>query len=132
MTYNLYDADDQVVDTKATSEDGTVTFFVISFGDYTIVETATSSGYNLLIYPIKVTIPLVLTSGKADEENSDTTQAFYDKDTDSYIFFAMGYDITDDTTFVMPTAGVNNFTAGVLIVLAGVWMMYRRRKGLIK
>ena len=138
VTYKLYDADDQVVDTKTTGEDGTVTFTDIPFGDYTIVETATASGYNLLTDPIKVTIPLVLTSDEADEKDADTTQAFYDKSTDSYIFFAMSYDITDDVTFVMPTAGGNNFAVmalggmGALIVLAGAWMMYRRKKGFVK
>ena len=138
VTYNLYDADDQVVDTKTTGEDGTVTFTDIPFGDYTIVETATASGYNLLTDPINVTIPLVLTSDEADEKNADTTQAFYDKDTDSYIFLAMSYDITDDATFVMPTAGGNNFAVmalggmGALIFLAGAWIMYRRKKGFIR
>lgn len=138
VTYNLYDADDQVVDTKTTGEDGTVTFTDIPFGDYTIVETATASGYNLLTDPINVTIPLVLTSDEADEKNADTTQAFYDQDTDSYIFLAMSYDITDDATFVMPTAGGNNFAVmalggmGALIFLAGAWIMYRRKKGFIR
>lgn len=138
VTYNLYDADDQVVDTKTTGEDGTVTFTDIPFGDYTIVETATASGYNLLTDPINVTIPLVLTSDEADEKNADTTQAFYDQDTDSYIFFAMSYDITDDAIFVMPTAGGNNFAVmafggmGALIFLADAWMMYRRKKGFIR
>ena len=138
VTYNLYDANDQIVDTKTTGEDGSVTFTDIPFGDYTIVETETADGYNLLMDPIEVTIPLVLTSDEADEKNADTTQAFYDKDTDSYIFFAMSYDITDDATFVMPTAGGNNFAVmvlggmGALIFLAGAWMMYRRKKGFIR
>ena len=134
VTYNLYDANDQIVDTKTTGEDGSVTFTDIPFGDYTIVETETADGYNLLMDPIEVTIPLVLTSEEAGEKDADTSQAFYDKDTDSYIFFAMSYNVTDDATFVLPTTGSNNLTAmavgvtGILIISAGAWMTYRRRK----
>ena len=54
----LYDANDQIVDTKTTGEDGSVTFTDIPFGDYTIVETETADGYNLLMDPIEVTIRL--------------------------------------------------------------------------
>lgn len=50
----------------------------------------------------------------------------------------MSYDITDDVTFVMPTAGGNNFAVmalggmGAMIFLAGAWIMYRRKKGFIR
>ena len=135
VTYNLYDSNDQLVDTKTTGEDGKVTFTEVPFGDYTIVETKTAEGYNLLAEPISVTIPLVMTADDAQANDADTTQAFYDKDTDSYIFFALTYNVTDDVTFVLPTTGSNNLAVmamggiGMLIVLAGGWLVYRRKRG---
>lgn len=134
VTYTLYDSADQVVDTKVTGEDGKVTFTDIPFGDYTIVETQTADGYSLLAEPISVTIPLVMTAEEAHANDADTTQAFYDKDTDSYIFFDLTYNVTDDATFVLPTTGSNNLAAmamggiGFMIILAG-WLTYKRKKG---
>lgn len=134
VTYNLYDAEDKIVDTQTTGEDGTVTFTDVPFGDYTIVETKTADGYSLLTDPIKVTIPLVMTSEEAEDKDADISEAFYDKATDSYIFYAMSYDITDDATFVLPTTGSNNLavmTVGgieIMIALAVAWLIYRRRK----
>ena len=135
VTYNLYDSNDQLVDTKTTGEDGKVTFTEVPFGDYTIVETKTAEGYNLLAEPISVTIPLVMTADDAQANDADTTNAFYDEATDSYIFFALTYNVTDDVTFVLPTTGSNNLAVmamggiGMLIVLAGGWLVYRRKRG---
>ena len=135
VTYNLYDSNDQLVDTKTTGEDGKVTFTEVPFGDYTIVETKTAEGYNLLAEPISVTIPLVMTADDAQANNANTTNAFYDEATDSYIFFALTYNVTDDVTFVLPTTGSNNLAVmamggiGMLIVLAGGWLVYRRKRG---
>ena len=42
-----------------------------------------------------------MTADDAQANDADTTQAFYDKDTDSYIFFALTYNVTDDVTFVL-------------------------------
>lgn len=135
VTYTLYDSDDQVIDTKTTGEDGRVTFTEVPFGDYTIVETKTAEGYSLLAEPISVTIPLVMTAEEAEENDADTTQAFYDNVTDSYIFFALTYNVTDDATFVLPTTGSNNLATmavggiGALVILTGVYLTYRRKKG---
>lgn len=134
VTYTLYDSADQVIDTKVTGEDGKVTFTDIPFGDYTIVETQTADGYSLLAEPISVTIPLVMTAEEAHANDADTTQAFYDKDTDSYIFFDLTYHVTDDATFVLPTTGSNNLVVlglgsiGILVILADVLFAYRRKK----
>lgn len=134
VTYTLYDSEDQVVDTKTTGEDGKATFTNIPFGDYTIVETETAEGYSLLAEPISVTIPLVMTAEEAQANDADTSQAFYDEATDSYIFFALTYHVTDDATFVLPTTGSNNLAVlglgsiGVLVILADVWFTYRRKK----
>lgn len=135
VTYTLYDFDDQAVSTITTGEDGKATFTDIPFGDYTIVETETAEGYSLLAEPISVTIPLIMTAEEAQANDADTTQAFYDEATDSYIFFALTYSVTDDATFVLPTTGSNNLAVlglgsmGVLIILADVWFTYRRKKG---
>ena len=135
VTYTLYDTEDQIVDTKTTGKDGIVTFTDIPFGNYTIVETETAEGYSLLAEPISVTIPLVMSAEEAEENNADTTQAFYDEATDSYIFFALTYNVTDDATFVLPTTGSNNLATiavggiGALIILIGVYLTYRRKKG---
>ena len=135
VTYTLYDSEDQVVDTKTTEDDGKATFTDIPFGDYTIVETETAEGYSLLAEPISVTIPLVMTADDAQANDADTTNAFYDEATDSYIFFALTYNVTDDVTFVLPTTGSNNLAVmaiggiGMLIVLAGGWLVYRRKRG---
>ena len=135
VTYTLYDSDDQVIDTKITGEDGRVTFTKVPFGDYTIVETKTAEGYSLLAEPIYVTIPLVMTAEEAEENDADTTQAFYDEATDSYIFFALTYNVTDNATFVLPTTGSNNLATmavggvGALIILTGAYLTYRRKKG---
>ncbi len=134
VTYTLYDSEDQVVDTKTTGEDGKATFTDIPFGDYTIVETETAEGYSLLAEPISVTIPLVMTAEEAQANDADTSQAFYDEATDSYIFFTLTYHVTDDATFALPTTGSNNLAVlglgsiGVLVILADVWFTYRRKK----
>lgn len=135
VTYTLYDAEAQIVDTKTTGEDGIVTFTDIPFGDYTIVETQTADGYSLLAEPISVTIPLVMSAEEAEDNNADTTQAFYDEATDSYIFFSLTYNVTDDATFVLPTTGSKNLAAmavggiGALVIFTGAWLTYRRKKG---
>ena len=134
VTYTLYDSEDQIVDTKTTGEDGIVTFTDIPFGDYTIVEIAAADGYSLLVEPISVTIPLVMTAEEAQANDADTSQAFYDDATDSYIFFALAYHVTDDATFVLPTTGSNSLAVlglgsiGVLVILADVWFNYRRKR----
>ena len=76
-----------------------------------------------------------MSAEEAEENDADTTQAFYDEATDSYIFFALTYNVTDDATFVLPTTGSNNLATmavggiGALIILTGVWLSYRRKKG---
>ena len=100
-----------------------------------MVETKTAEGYSLLAEPISVTIPLVMSAEEAEDNNADTTQAFYDEATDSYIFFSLTYNVTDDATFVLPTTGSKNLAAmavggiGALVIFTGAWLTYRRKKG---
>ena len=67
--------------------------------------------------------------------NGNEYKLDYDEATDSYIFFALTYNVTDDVTFVLPTTGSNNLAVmamggiGMLIVLAGGWLVYRRKRG---
>lgn len=55
-TFELYDANNTLIATKTTGEDGIITFDHLDWGEYTLVETKAPEGYRKLTKPIKVDI----------------------------------------------------------------------------
>ncbi len=125
VTYTLYDSDGEEVATATTDSKGVVTFEDLYPDVYTLIETATVSGYTLLADPVTIELPLVFSMDDADEYKitedtngviyvSSTTDADGNASDECYLVYVLNYDITDTATFTMPMTGGGG--AGFIII----------------
>lgn len=124
VTYELYDASGNLLDTQMTNRLGKAVFSGIapSSEAYMIYETATQEGYTLLADGIEVTIPCEIAADDVDPAEVDVTGSdvvlvtnIYGEEV--YRFYSLFYEVTDSANFSLPaTGGVNGW---VLLGLIG-------------
>ena len=132
VAYKLV-GDDGMSYSGATDSDGTLIFSNLSGQTYTLTETETINGYQLLKDSIMITIPLKMTDEEVQEKHVDTSKGIYSEEDDCWYFYDLSFKIKDDATLDMPNAGANNkyeWIAGLIAVFlfsTGVIMIAKRR-----
>lgn len=136
VCFTIKDSDGKEVTSKETDEKGELLFDDLLPDTYTITETKTVSGKNLLKEPLVVTLPLSVTQAEVDKENVDTSNAI--KQGDTYYFYHPTYEITNDANLKLPTTGgFNNIKAyvpligGFALILAVVFYYFKKKKGIV-
>ncbi|MCD7744634.1 MAG: prealbumin-like fold domain-containing protein [Lachnospiraceae bacterium] len=119
-------------ESQTTDVDGKVEFSDLPAGNYTITETASASGMQLLAEPIEVTIPLELTKEEVDSygDDIDLTQAV-EKD-GKYYFYNLTYHVVNQANLTMPTSGSTTdllwLYLAMAMVMAGLVLIAWKRK----
>ena len=132
VAYKLV-GDDGMSYSGATDSDGTLIFPDLSGQTYTLTETETINGYQLLKDSIMITIPLKMTDEEVQEKHVDTSKGIYSEEDDCWYFYDLSFKIKDDATLDMPNAGANNkyeWMAGFIAVFlfsTGVIMIAKKR-----
>jgi len=136
VRFTIKDSDRKEVATKETDGKGELLFDDLLPDTYTITETKTASGKNLLKEPLVVTLPLSVTQAEVDKGNVDTSNAI--KQGDTYYFYHPTYEITNDANLKLPTTGgFNNIKAyvpligGFALILAVVFYYFKKKKGIV-
>ena len=132
VAYKLV-GDDGMSYSGATDSDGTLVFSDLSEQTYTLTETETINGYQLLKDSIMITIPLKMTDEEVQEKHVDTSKGIYSEEDGCWYFYDLSFKIKDDAVLDMPNAGANNkyeWIAGLIAVFlfsTGVIMIAKRR-----
>lgn len=136
VRFTIKDSDGKEVTSKETDEKGELLFDDLLPDTYTITETKTASGKNLLKEPLVVTLPLSVTQAEVDKGNVDISNAI--KQGDTYYFYHPTYEITNDANLKLPTTGgFNNIKAyvpligGFALILAVVFYYFKKKKGIV-
>ena len=119
--------------TKVTDENGEIEFEELEPGDYTLVETETVEGYNILKDQIKIQLPLVVPRNESAGYNLD--EAVYNRVTDCYEFYNLTITVKDSMILELPKSGAIEgpmwilFILGLAMVLGGTFFFgYKKRK----
>ena len=133
VCFTIKDSDGKEVTSKETDEKGELLFDDLLPDTYTITETKTSSGKNLLKEPLVVTLPLSVSQEEVDKGNVDTSNAI--KQGDTYYFYHPTYEITNDANLKLPTTGGFKtylpLIGGFTLILAAVFYYFKKKKGIV-
>lgn len=115
-----------------TDTNGNISFENLDQGEYVLTETGTVSGHQLLKDSINITLPLVMTEEEIKKtKNIDIKKA--EKIGDSYYFYELSYEISNDVALKMPRTGSNGiwkYGFFGICILSGVaiFVIYKKRK----
>ena len=127
--FTIKDSDGKEVASKETDEKGELLFDDLLPDTYTITETKTASGKNLLKEPLVVTLPLSVTQAEVDKGNVDTSNAI--KQGDTYYFYHPTYEITNDANLKLPsTGGFKTYLpliGGFALILFAVFYYFKKK-----
>lgn len=130
VRFTIKDSDGKEVASKETDEKGELLFDDLLPDTYTITETKTASGKNLLKEPLVVTLPLSVTQAEVDKGNVDTPNAI--KQGDTYYFYHPTYEITNDANLKLPsTGGFKTYLpliGGFALILFAVFYYFKKKK----
>lgn len=130
VLFGIYDADGKQVAVSESGKDGNLVFSGLKTGQYEIKELQTVQGKSKLTKAISVTIPLVLSKGKAEKEDADLEKAVVFKD--SCYFYDLSYQISDSAVLELPKTGAHIgyglLLAGLACVSVGIYAGGKRRK----
>ena len=111
-----------------TDSAGEVTFDGLLPDTYTITETKTAVGKNLLKEPIIVTLPMTMSQAEVDKQNVDTSKAI--KQGNDYYFYYLTYNVTNDSILDLPKTGGRtdelSFIGGIILILGGLFLLHRK------
>lgn len=140
VAYKLV-GDDGMSYSGATDSDGTLIFPDLSGQTYTLTETETINGYQLLKDSIMITIPLKMTDEEVQEKRVDISKGVYSEEDGCWYFYDLSFKIKDDATLDMPNAGANNkyewivgivltfiFSSGVIMVAMNVHQLKKLKR----
>lgn len=136
VVFALYDKDGNEVAAKETDDNGEILFDKLKRGTYTLKETKTIPGHNLLKDAISVTIPKTFTAQQAKTQKVDTSKAKYNAEDDTYDFYDVTYEVSNHVVPGVPLTGAfEDWLMYLPIVLAmalfigvGIYQMKRKKK----
>lgn len=95
---------------------------------YIIIERVTKNGKVLLADPIEVgTLPVILDTAPDGGYKGTVVES-----NGKYHYFDITYTVTNDSIFELPSTGATTpywYLAGLLIILAGIFVMFKKQKG---
>lgn len=126
------------VTTKTTDSNGEVLFSDLYPDVYTITEVKTPDGHTLLKEPIVVKVPTYVTEADIQKYGIDKSKCIYDPKTQKYLIHDFTYEVTNHSTFSIPSTG--GFTTwmtfvpliaglGILLSLGIFGFRYQKRRG---
>lgn len=126
------------VTTKTTDSKGDVLFSDLYPDVYTITEVKTPDGHTLLKEPIVVKVPTYVTEADIQKYGIDKSKCIYDPKTQKYLIHDFTYEVTNHSTFSIPSTG--GFTTwmtfvpliaglGILLSLGIFGFRYQKRRG---
>lgn len=126
------------VTTKTTDSNGEVLFSDLYPDVYTITEVKTPDGHTLLKEPIVVKVPTYVTEADIQKYGIDKSKCTYDPKTQKYLIHDFTYEVTNHSTFSIPSTG--GFTTwmtfvpliaglGILLSLGIFGFRYQKRRG---
>jgi hypothetical protein len=135
VSYDLSDADGNIIMTKTTDKNGEAVFMdkdKLVPGDYVVTETKTGKGLSLLSDSIKVTIPVTMTDEEATAQNADTSKGWHNKNTGTWYFYDVSYEITNHSNFAVPmTGGSGLYLTGVfafaMLTASAAFLLFRKK-----
>ena len=134
VEFEIHSSDGAQVAKAKTDAAGEITFDGLIPDTYTITETKTKEGKTLLKEPITATIPLTMSQAEVDKQKVDTSKAI--KDGNTYYFYHMTYEVTNDARLDLPkTGGWTDYlplAGGMILILGGLFVYYRKKKGGLK
>ena len=130
VEFVIHSSDGAQVAKAKTDAAGEITFDGLIPDTYTITETKTKEGKTLLREPITATIPLTMSQAEVDKQNVDTSKAIRDGNT--YYFYHLTYEVSNDARLDLPkTGGWTDYlplAGGVILILGGLFMYYRKKR----
>ena len=134
VEFVIQSSDGAEVAKAKTDAAGEVTFDGLIPDTYTITETKTKEGKTLLKEPITITLPLTMSQAEVDKNNVDTSKAI--KQGSNYYFYHLTYEVTNDSRLDLPKTGewidYLPLAGGMILILGGLFVYYRKKKGVIK
>lgn len=156
VTFELFgrDRDGEIDVSQTTDANGTTVFITGKDGNlqydklragnpmkgesntYVVTETETLEGYTLLADSIVSTIPVKMSGDEVTEAGAevDTSKGWYNQYTDTWYFFDLTYNVTNDATLDMPvTGGTNEFVwalgaVGISGFAVGAWIILGKKR----
>ncbi len=118
---------------KTTDENGEIYIDKLKPGKYTVTETKTVEGHNLLTEPFTITLPFIITDKEAQEQKVDTTDAIYHASDKSWYFYDLTYVVENKVTLDLPkTGGIATYlpiaAAVILFSVGGYYLTKKKRK----
>ncbi len=112
-----------------TDSAGEVTFDGLLPDTYTITETKTAVGKNLLKEPIIDTANDDVTGAEVDKQNVDTSKAI--KQENYYYFYHLTYNVMNDSILNLPRqvrgrTDELSFIGGIILILGGLFLLHRK------
>lgn len=118
--------------TKTTDENGEIYIDKLKPGKYTVTETKTVEGHNLLTEPFTITLPFIITDKEAQEQKVDTTDAIYHASDKSWYFYDLTYVVENKVTLDLPkTGGIMTYlpiAAAVILLSVGGYYLTKKKK----
>ena len=122
--------------TVTTDKNGKCTFDNLYPDVYTITETATIDGRELLSEPLTVEVPMRITDEYIEEFDVDLDSTIYDPADDIYYIHNFAYDVSNNVSLEMPMAGglldpkviLPMVTGLILLGASGILLLRRRPK----
>ena len=134
VEFEIHSSDGAQVAKAKTDAAGEITFDGLIQDTYTITETKTKEGKTLLKEPITITLPLTMSQAEVDKNNVDTSKAI--KQGSNYYFYHLTYEVTNDSRLDLPKTGgwidYLPLAGGMILILGGLFVYYRKKKGVIK
>lgn len=135
VTYELKNADGEVVDTQKTDDKGIVHFKELYPDVYTVTELSAPEGYQLLKEPITVKCPMRVTKKDMTTLGIDKSKVTYDPKDDIYYVFSQTYNVANDGTFDMPHSGAMitakrfiPIACGMVVLMGATCVMFFKKK----
>lgn len=136
VTYELKNSKGQVVTTATTDGSGIARFNNLYPDVYTITETNTPDGLQLLKDPITVQAPLRVTEQQIVENGIDRSKCVYDPYENIYYIFDLTYEVNNDVILEMPVTGMTDplwtwmplLAGGVLFVGTALAVIRKKRR----
>ena len=144
VTFKLSDSDGNEVATVTTNANGEAVFNDLYPDVYTLVETATVEGHELLADEITITLPMTLSEEEAADQNLNTSAdgvIYVPEMTDvdgnvtpaHYLILDQTYNISNSATFEMPMSGgegmwIAGFAGVAMAAAAAVVLISGKKK----
>lgn len=136
VQFTLKNSKGELVSTKTSGSDGYVTWDKLYPDIYTVTETKTANGKNLLAEDIEIKLPMRFTEEDIKKYNIDRSKlSEWDKEEKCYYLFDVTYEVSNDVTFTPPMTGAMitakrfiPIACGMVVLIGATCVMFFKKK----